>query len=80
MSPDASRSTVPAKATLFCPECGRQGNARTDWPERLDCSTGNWLRYCPACGTALSPCSPADIERSPARIAADGGAGAPADD
>jgi len=77
MSHDDGRAAVPAKATLFCPDCGRRGNARTDWPERVT-PTGDRTRYCPDCGTALTPCTPADFDAPATTPGA--GSHAPADD
>jgi hypothetical protein len=76
MSTDDGR--VLLKATLFCPACGRQGHARTDWPERTD-AAGDWHLVCPECGTALTPRPPSGRSRSAAH-SADGRAHAPADD
>lgn len=54
MSPEDGRATVPAKATLFCPGCGRQGSALGDWPERVDREADACTLYCPDCGASLT--------------------------
>jgi DNA-directed RNA polymerase subunit RPC12/RpoP len=47
--PPASRK----KATLFCPDCGREGDAIEGWRERCDRVTGVRRLHCPACGSRV---------------------------
>ena len=42
------------KAVLFCPECGHEGHAASDWRTRDDYVAGERAIVCPECATAVT--------------------------